>query len=250
VCPFLSVPAFANRKSRFEPTRRRRGLYSSCLVSRRIGAIARPLLYESITLIDTADLVHLLRTLIRHRDYCALTKSLAVPLTLTDPAIYNVVWKAGGEIVTDLEKDPLPTNPESAVKMMYEKRNTPTNSRFRSQVPQAIMFVFLTLMPNLETLLLQLPLTAFGYDRHLDYTFLMESTSLYKVKTQDGTSSGPPLGRLRTLHLQMDAEVLSDLEEDAKNHDEALEVSQLRHCRKHLVALHVANNFTASAGGL
>ncbi len=143
----------------FDRTRRRAGLRSCCLVSRRVSAVALPLLYRTIFVVRDESLVQLVGTFLRQPHYGEWPRSLSVHLTLTDETVCRNAWRAAGALIRTMDADELGASERPAVRMLAGLRDRRLSDDALLCVPQALLFATLTFMSRLDSLLLQVPLT-------------------------------------------------------------------------------------------
>lgn len=202
----------------FDFTRCRRGLHSICRVSRRLDALARPLLYRVVTLWDPTSMILFLRTLCEKPDYSVWTRYVSCHVTLTSlPVIRDfrdllpvllpsfrpasgpgVLITAASHLVQSLAHG-LPLIMASGVHGL---------GPFAS-LPQSIMRLILMLLTKAETVLLQVPIT----DDEPEYDVLSGGFESLGNHFHDDPF-GAPFQNIHTLLLQGDPELLAQIEED------------------------------------
>ncbi|KAK0711941.1 hypothetical protein B0H67DRAFT_555832 [Lasiosphaeris hirsuta] len=206
----------------FEFTRCRRGLWSLCLASRRYLALAQPLLYRTMAILDEDSMFLFFRTLTDRPDYGPWTRYLSCHLTLTRESVIRETRRAVGRLLRTFNAvtepailmDPI----RSALSVMV--CNLPvlsTRDGDFDEVPQVIMSFILMFLTRLETFLMQVPIC----DDHVEYTSLFVKLkairnhfAAYAADDPDGAAPHTPLQKISTLLLQGDPELLEHFEGD------------------------------------
>ena len=214
----------------YDITRNRHGLRSLCLTSRGLYAMAQPLLYRIISIVDEEGMVLLFRTLIERPELCYDTRYFSCHLTLTRIAVISDTKRAITRLVNTFNPDYLLLRRDHAVVdralriLFLALPNLSARAGDFDDVPQILLFYVLTFMKKLETLLLQLPVC----EEHPEYTALFDKFAAPNMSsTQTGghsketessvANSELPLQHVRTLLLQGDPEVIQHFEADTCN---------------------------------
>jgi hypothetical protein len=198
----------------FDFTRCRRGLHSVCRVNRRLSEMARPLLYRTVALWDETAMILFFRTLCSKPHYGLFTRYVSCHITLT---CINVVRE-----VRELLPKALPTftpAPGDGVLVTAAGHFLHMLSSFLPQmvasegdfdhVPQALFCFVLMFLSKVETVLLQIPIS----DDQPEYSVLCGQIEGIKDLFRSEPDAAP-LQTIRTLLLQGDPELLSEIEED------------------------------------
>ncbi|EAQ91565.1 hypothetical protein CHGG_03500 [Chaetomium globosum CBS 148.51] len=198
----------------FDFTRCRRGLRSVCRVNRRLSEMALPLLYRNVALWDETAMLFFFRTLCSKPHYGLSTRYVSCHITLT---CINVVRE-----VRELLPKYLPTftpAPGDGVLVTATRHFLQMLSSFLPQmvasegdfdhVPQALFCFVLMFLSKVETVLLQIPIS----DDQPEYAVLCGQIEGIKDLFRDEPDAAP-LQTIRTLLLQGDPELLSQIEED------------------------------------
>ncbi|KAK0717671.1 hypothetical protein B0T26DRAFT_645418 [Lasiosphaeria miniovina] len=196
-------------------TRNRRGLCSLCLVSRRWAAAARPLLYRVLTILDEDAVVLLFRTLVETPSYGTWARFLSCHLTLTSEPVIREARRAISRLLrsckpaTELAAivDRI-GNLLSLIDMILPNLNA--SASVCHDDLQRMLFLILMLLPRLETLFLQLPIS----DKEPCYATLLNDLKRFS-KSCVHTCKDPdlvPLHKVGTLLLQGDPEVQAHFE--------------------------------------
>ncbi|KAK3295348.1 uncharacterized protein B0H64DRAFT_395073 [Chaetomium fimeti] len=198
----------------FDFTRCRRGLHSVCRVSRRLSEMARPLLYRVVAIWDETAMLLFFRTLCSKPHYGLFPRYVSCHITLT---CNNVIRE-----VRELLPKYLPTfapAPGSGILVTATRQFLHMLRSFLPQmvasvgdfdhVPQALFCFILMFLSKVETALLQIPIS----DDQPEYAVLCGQIEGIKdlFRTEPDAA---PLQMIRTLLLQGDPELLSEIEED------------------------------------
>ncbi len=189
----------------YERTRRRTGLRNCCLVSHKFRDVARPFLYRTAPIIDEQDLPRLLRTLVEKPEYGSWVRSMSVHITLTDEDVYRNLWRCASAIFKAMDPGLLSQSQHGGVRLLNRLREPRPQDNQLARVPQALLFLTLTLLPRVEMLLLRIPLT-------LDQDQPQYSALCNYFAT---ATTERPCQALTKLLIQADADSLEDLEEEA-----------------------------------
>ena len=205
----------------FDPLQRRIGLYSACLTSRALKAIVLPLMYRVVALIDDDSIVYLLRTLIENPDYGRWTRFVSIHVTLTDEIVVREMGQTAYLVFREMDEACILNHPVPITHRLAALRVPHHHSaEFRKMIPQGLAFVLFSLLPRVETLLLQVPLANPDFATN-DYTALVAQVST-------APEAERPLRNLKSLLLGADPEALSDLELESEHDGETLGVRKPR----------------------
>ncbi|KAK0630924.1 hypothetical protein B0T17DRAFT_529634 [Bombardia bombarda] len=214
----------------FDFTRNRRGLASLCLVSRRLQAMALPRLYRTMCILDEESMMLYFRTLTERPQYGLLTRYLSCHMTLTRDAVIREMRRAVGKLLRTFrpvdEPQPIMEPLRRVLDVMARALPHPsTHACNFDDVPQVIFACILNLLPNLNTLLLQVPICD-----HPEYTALLSKVATAHTHFRDPVVTAllephlVPLQRIETLQLQGDPELLKHFEDGDCRECEAPEV--------------------------
>jgi len=146
----------------FDFTRSRRGLYSMCLVSRRLSAMACPLLYRVVPLGDEREMLLFFRTLLGNPRVGQYTRYVACHITLTAPSViqkvYDLFHPILGNVLTTiahmLERIVLTPAPYHMLSMLL--RLLSRLEKF-DNMPEMLFCHVLMHLAKVETVLLRIP---------------------------------------------------------------------------------------------
>ncbi|KAK4039596.1 hypothetical protein C8A01DRAFT_36379 [Parachaetomium inaequale] len=174
-------------------TRSRRGLHSMCLVSRRLSAIACPLLYRVVPIWHEKAMVLFFRTLCCWPNHGNWTRYYACHITLTTPSVVQEFC--------DLLRLPLsaPAAVHTLLDMLLRSLQDP------AAAPQVLLASILTSLTKVETVLLQVPVAK---DQQ-EYDVLCDQIGAIKDRFCGGPH-GAPFQHIRTLLLQGDPDSEDD----------------------------------------
>ena len=207
----------------FDFTRSRRGLWSLCLTSRRFAAVAQPLLYRVIAILDEDGLILLFRTLAERPAFGPWTRYLSVHLTLSRESVIRETRRAIGRLLRTFRPVAAGAAPSAPAVLVEPIRHAiavlthglpvlSTSAGDFDTVPQVILAYILRFLARLETLMLQVPIC----DDHPEYTALFER--LAEAAAHFAGSDAPPelipFCHVSTLLLQGDPELLAHFESD------------------------------------
>jgi hypothetical protein len=159
----------------FKFTRNRAALRNLCRVSSILRDIAHPLLYRTVTIWTEEAMLLLLRTYVEHPEYGRHARYLASHLTLTDEQTFKEVLLCCHRFWSPTMKDVMGEHHTDAMRQLSVVMGIAGTRklRFREQeeLPQMILAAILSLTPNVETFLCQLPLLG----KQLDYDALIDA---------------------------------------------------------------------------
>ncbi len=149
------LPNVAERPLKKEPPAKflasQSALLHLCRVSRRLNALARPLLFKSIVISEADSLLLLWRTLKCSPDFGDFVHNLAFWVTLTRQTVANSMMEAMEERL----KFSHLTQDQNLYRTLIDM-----NGNAECDTPQFIVFDILCRTPHLTTLSLQVPRTA------------------------------------------------------------------------------------------
>jgi hypothetical protein len=205
----------------YDMKRNRRALRSLCLASRSLCAMAQPLLYCVISILDEEGMVLLFRTLTERPGIGESARYLSCHLTLTQLEVIREMKRVMTRQIKSfhsndrLLKEQFPAVHAALNVMVTALPFLNTSTGEFDEVPQILFFYIASFTKRLETLLLQVPVC----DDHPEYTALFEkfyqaNQLRLKAPTGDSIFGEPPLQHLKTLLLQGDPELLMHFEGD------------------------------------
>ncbi|KAL2017511.1 hypothetical protein VTK56DRAFT_2003 [Thermocarpiscus australiensis] len=194
----------------YDFTRRRRGLHSICLVSRRFLELARPLLYRVVAIWDERPLLFFYRTLTERPQYGQHTRYLSCHMTLTSESVIRETRRVLAKYLRTFEPAPeedavMGFVHQSHAELKFLLRNMSASAGDLDHVPQMLLCCILILLPKLETLLLQVPIC----DDHPEYDDLCQLVQAVKAISNTFAPGQVPFQNIQTLHLQGDPELMS-----------------------------------------
>lgn len=200
----------------FEFTRRRRGLHSICLVSRRFDEMARPLLYRVISICNETSLVLFLRTLCLKPNYGRWTRYLSCHMTLTSESVIRETRRALTKHLPTF-KLAIPSDrlagtisqALSALRFGLQAYQLGPMPGLVDHHPQLVLLICLVFLTKLDTLLLQVPIC----DDHPEYDGLCAQVEAFsRLFSSFDEADIRPFQNIQTLLLQGDPELLEHFE--------------------------------------
>ncbi|AEO58233.1 hypothetical protein MYCTH_2305427 [Thermothelomyces thermophilus ATCC 42464] len=198
----------------FDFTRCRRGLRSLCLVSRRLGEMARPSLYKNVAILDEAAMLLFFRTLCSKPHYGLWTRYVSCHLTLTENSVIREVRELLPKYLPTFAPAPETGALITAARHFLQMMNQFFPSMVLSEgdfdhVPQALLCFILMFLAKVETVLLQVPIS----DDQPEYDVLCAQIEGVQDLFRDEPEA-IPFQNIRTLLLQGDPELAAQVEDD------------------------------------
>lgn len=232
----VSYDKLAPEEPWYDITRNRRALRSLCLTSRQLFAVARPLLYRVISILDEEGMLLLFRTLTERPAIGECTRYLSCHLTLTRLNVVREMKRAMMRLVNTFRpdqpmlKEEYPAVHSALTVLLAALPFLSASGGDFDDVPQILLFYIASFMKKLETFMLQVPI----FDDHPEYAALFEkfapSSLLPAVRVGPAGEAAPvpfisvdnfcatgerPLQYVKTLLLQGDPELLMHFEGDS-----------------------------------
>jgi hypothetical protein len=201
----------------FDFTRRRRGLHSVCLVSRRFAEMARPLLYRIVALCDESSMVLFLRTMCEKPRYAQWTRHLSCHLTLTSETVIRETRRALTKYLPSIKLVIESENLNNMARQMLAalkfgiqtNQRTPALPGLVDHYPQLVLLVILIFLTKLEVLLLQVPIC----DDDPEYDgFCAQVEAVKRLFSTYNEPEITPFQNIHTLLLQGDPDLLEHFE--------------------------------------